>query len=726
MFYAGRHKKISRFVIVLTLSAALLIASSSPSQAQRRRAQRPVPAGSSNNVRTATTPYTLGGGDRIRIDILAVPEFSGDYSILADGTLFLPQIGSVSLQGLTLAQATQSIENRYRSVLKEPVIALRLLTPRPLNIWVSGEVNRPGSYTLSLKPGVGDNPGFNYPTLAQAIEAAKGITLAADISRVSIRRASTAGRAAIINVDLLSRLQNRAPSPEITLRDGDTIYIPTTSSLNPTQIRQLASSSLALSQDEPRTVAVLGEVSRPGSYAVLGSNTGVERRAGLPTLTRAIQLAGGVSPSADIRRIQIRRSTQTGRDINIDVNLWQYWQAGDLNQDVVLQDGDTIVIPATTTINLAEISQLALSNFATPLEQPRTVALVGEVTRPGSYVIIGGDTVVERRGGLPTITRAIQLAGGISPSADIRRIQIRRPTKTGPEQIININLWDFWHSGDLNQDTVLQEGDTIVIPATSTVNPAETSQLATASFAVPPDQPRTVAVLGEVSRPGAYVIIGGETGVERRGGLPTLTRAIQRAGGITANADVRNIQVRRTTRGGNEQIINVNLWKLLQAGDFSQDVVLQEGDTVFIPTAADINPAEVAQVASATFSPDTIQVSVVGEVRSPGSIKLPPNSTLNQALLAAGGFDSRRANRNSVELIRLNPTGTVSRRKVPIDFSEGIDEQKNPLLRNNDIIIIGRSRLARITDTLSPVVPGLEFINPTYNLFRIMEIIGIF
>jgi polysaccharide export outer membrane protein len=71
------------------------------------------------------------------------------------------------------------------------------------------------------------------------------------------------------------------------------------------------------------------------------------------------------------------------------------------------------------------------------------------------------------------VTRAIDLAGGIKPLADVRRVQLRRLTKSGTEQLIDINLWQLLQTGDVSQDAILQDGDTIVVPTATVVNPAE-------------------------------------------------------------------------------------------------------------------------------------------------------------------------------------------------------------------------------------------------------------
>jgi polysaccharide export outer membrane protein len=91
---------------------------------------------------------------------------------------------------------------------------------------------------------------------------------------------------------------------------------------------------------------------------------------------------------------------------------------------------------------------------------------------------------------------------------------------------------------------------------------------------------------------------------------------------------------------------------------------------------------------------------VVGEVIRPGAVNVAPDTTLNQAILAAGGFDQRRANKEIVELIRLNPNGTVSRRNIAINLEAGINEATNPILKRDDVIVVSRSGGARFGDSL--------------------------
>ncbi|HEY9669830.1 MAG TPA: SLBB domain-containing protein [Waterburya sp.] len=451
----------------------------------------PRPSGYSNLP--PATAYTLGAGDRVKVDVFDVPEYSGEFVVLVDGTLNLPVIGSVSVEGNSLQQASDTISRLYSRYVRRPLVTVSLLAPRPVTLAIAGEVNRPGTYTVNAGQGGG------------------------------------------------------------------------------------------------------GAGPQSGQF---------------PTVTQVITLAGGITQSAEVGQVKIRRRNSP---TTYTVNLWALLRNGDLSQDIPLRDGDTIFIPTVADVNKDDTRTLADASFAARQVQPINIAIVGEVSRPGPYEITGGGTAT----------------GG----------------------------------------------------ATAAVTGATTG----------------VAAANNTSA-----------------GPPTVTKAIQVAGGITSMADVRAITIRRPTRSGDTKIITVNLWEMLRTGDISQDVILQDRDTITIPTATAIDPAEAPVLAGASFSPNTIVVNVVGEVVRPGAIPVPPNTPLNQAILAAGGFNTR-AKKSKVDVIRLNPNGSVSKREVEVDLAQGINEQGNPTLRNNDVVVVRRSTVASIGDTLntvlSPITGFLGFLN---------------
>jgi polysaccharide export outer membrane protein len=242
--------------------------------------------------------------------------------------------------------------------------------------------------------------------------------------------------------------------------------------------------------------------------------------------------------------------------------------------------------------------------------------------------------------------------------------------------------------------------------------------LITVSLITP--RPLQVSVAGEVNRPGSYQVdFAGENGsdVEAERRWPTLTRVLQQAGGITQLADVRQVTVERVVGRNQVLTLHVDLWDLLNSGDLSQDPSLRDGDTIYIPTVSRVNAYEARQIATASFSPDVVRVNVVGEVNNPGMVEVPPNTPLNQALLAAGGFDPGRARTDMVELVRLNPDGSVSQREITVNFNQGINEDTNPILYPDDVIVVKPSGNAQISDSADGLLNTLGLFLPFLNLF---------
>lgn len=308
------------------------------------------------------------------------------------------------------------------------------------------------------------------------------------------------------------------------------------------------------------------------------------------------------------------------------------------------------------------------------------------------------------------VTEAYTLGSGDRIHLDFFNI----PEYTGEVQILADGTLNLPLVGSLSvQGMTLQEASTTIVTAYDQLlrNP-----IVTVSLVRP--RPLRVSIAGEVNRPGSYAIpLTAEVGGTSELQWPTVTQVIQTAGGITQQADISNIRIQRAQRSGSPQDITVNLWDLLQQADLSQDVRLRDGDNIMIATATSLQPAEATRLSSASFSPDTIQVSIVGEVVTPGTVEVPPNTPLNQALMAAGGFDKSRARTSRVDLIRINPDGSATQRTVEIDFAQGINETTNPALRNNDVIVVGRSGTASFSDTVDGVLETLGRIFPIFTLF---------
>jgi len=165
----------------------------------------------------------------VHVLIFNVPEYNGEYMLLSDGTVNMPMVGTIRLQGMTISQASEEIASAMGQFLRRPIITISLLRVRPLKIAIAGEVNWPGSYSVDLNR----NQSVNIPTVTGAIELAGGITQSADIRRIQVRRTrpytgevqSSLKSAEIITLDLWQLLQRADLSQDIILRDGDSILI---------------------------------------------------------------------------------------------------------------------------------------------------------------------------------------------------------------------------------------------------------------------------------------------------------------------------------------------------------------------------------------------------------------------------------------------------------------------------------------------------------------------
>jgi polysaccharide export outer membrane protein len=445
----------------------------------------------------------------------------------------------------------------------------------------------------------------------------------------------------------------------------------------------------------------------------------------------AAEVASPVSSSSKAGTISSDTDYTLGAGDRIQVSIYKI---EDLSGEyLVLTDG-TIGFPLIGTLKVSGLTLKQLSEqlkvkytayikrpvISAVLLSPRplTIAVAGEIDTPGAYTISPAQG--EKA---PTLTDIIQKAGGVTASADISQVVVRRTLKNNSYEI-NLNLWKLLQKGDQSQNITLRDGDSIIIPPKQQISATEVRQLSETNFGIRADQEINIAIVGEVQRPGSYKVSPDRpsgTNDETVKELPRLSRAIQVAGGIKPLADVRNIAVYRQNRQGETQTFNIDLWKLLQEGNLEEDLILQSGDRIVVPTATAIAPQESEALAAASFSPARIRVNIVGEVNNPGSVEVPPNTPLNQAILAAGGFNTRRAHQESVHLIRLNPDGTVSKREVAIDFGKGINDATNPTLRNNDVVVVDRNALSATTDSLSTFFSPLGSLTGLFGLSNLFD-----
>ncbi|WP_254979257.1 polysaccharide biosynthesis/export family protein [Cyanobium sp. ATX 6A2] len=251
-------------------------------------------------------------------------------------------------------------------------------------------------------------------------------------------------------------------------------------------------------------------------------------------------------------------------------------------------------------------------------------------------------------------------------------------------------------------------------------------------------RPVRVTLLGEVQKPGFYTLTqGGQAatlaaaGPAASGttiataGWPTLVDAVQRAGGITAVADLADVVLTRPSPvpgGGRSVEYRFDYQQLLMNNRRTVNPLLYDGDMVRVARAEVPKPSDVLiRTAASNFAPDTIGVTVVGEVRVPGLKQVRSNSPLAAAVIAAGDVDPSRANAREIRLIRVQPTGEVEVRTIAFDPSAALDSPANPSLHNGDMVVVPRNGWTRFNDFLLQAVTPFGPVLNAASLYRIFD-----
>ncbi|MEA5400720.1 SLBB domain-containing protein [Synechococcus sp. BA-124 BA4] len=250
-------------------------------------------------------------------------------------------------------------------------------------------------------------------------------------------------------------------------------------------------------------------------------------------------------------------------------------------------------------------------------------------------------------------------------------------------------------------------------------------------------RPMRITVTGEVQRPGLYSLdrsgnyqldnagdVAGSAGSTtiQSSGWPTMVEAIQKAGGITARGDLRAVILRRQFGPGSQRELRVNFWEALRDGRQIENPILFDGDVVMVTPADDLSYPDLIKIGASTFAPDTIGVNVVGEVMRPGVVKIRANSHLSNAVLSAGGFVKERASVSNVQLLRLEPNGTITQKQVRFNPSDPLGSDNNPALQDGDVIVVNRNRRSAFNDAVRAT---LEPVGPVINAASLLRLLGV-
>ena len=239
-------------------------------------------------------------------------------------------------------------------------------------------------------------------------------------------------------------------------------------------------------------------------------------------------------------------------------------------------------------------------------------------------------------------------------------------------------------------------------------------------------RPIRINVNGEVQRPGIYSLNtkrmdtvsnsdGGEAIKNYNEGWPTVVDAIQKAGGLTTEANLRKIKLRRLNKeDGNIDEIVINFWESLFEGKLIDNYVIFDGDSIYIENSQILNQEEKTFISSTNLAPSTISVKVIGEVKNPGRTSVRSNSPIMEGVLNAGGF-TNRSNRKKITLLRLNNNGNIQKKTFLNDNSG----KENIFLKDRDVIFVDDSALSKTSNNLKNIVEPIKPIIDAATLYKI-------
>ena len=188
--------------LVLVLVAAMLVMGCGPR-----------PDNSLVHLPPPVQSTTVGPGDVFSLEIVGEKDLPVEYQVASDGTVALPYLDRVAVEGLEPQEIQVLIKQRLveGEIFQNPSVIVRVTEYNSKRITVLGQVQKPGSFPLE--------PGM---TLVQAISLAGGLNSIANRDKVKLTRKTNDGSLTVV---LSFQAITDGRSPDIPLQAGDSIYV---------------------------------------------------------------------------------------------------------------------------------------------------------------------------------------------------------------------------------------------------------------------------------------------------------------------------------------------------------------------------------------------------------------------------------------------------------------------------------------------------------------------
>ena len=601
--------------------------------------------------------YVLGPGDNVKVDIYGASQASNVYTISPDGDITISGYGPVNVSGLTVSQAQARLRSTLGSRYSSSSIKMGLGQTRTITINVMGEVQAPGTYTLSA-----------FASVFHALYMAGGVSEIGTLRNIKVYRN---GRL-VSSVDVYDYILNGKLTGNIRLADNDVIVVGPydcmvevtgnvkrpmyyemkktesvssalkyaggftsdayTKSLRVTRkngnkmtvfnVGEFDMTSFKVSDGDivsaetiitryENMVEIKGAVFRPGMYQLGGDITTVG------TLLKACE---GVTEEAFTNRAVMHRmnTDRTLKVISVDV---KGILAG-TTPDISLQNEDVLFIPTKSE-----------------MQNDRTLTIHGEVMYPGEYHYADNETLED----------FILQAGGLKETASTVKVDVSRriyDSKAISTDSIIAKTYSF----------ALKEGFVIDGEPGFILEPYDQVYVRRSPGY---EEQQNVFVEGEVNFPGTYALSKRQTrlsDVIKAAGNPNHMAYIKGARlerHITDEERMRMQEVIKMTKmqGGQGDSIDVNkidfgdryyvgiqLDKAIENPGSDYDMILRDGDRIIVPQYI-----------------NTVKIS--GDVLYPNTVLYKKGEKAKYYVDQAGGFGSN-AKKSHTYIVHMN--GTVN------------------------------------------------------------------
>ena len=605
--------------------------------------------------------YKLGPGDEIIVDIWGAAQSSAKDVISPDGYINIENLGLVYVNGMTVKEADAYIKEQFSQIhagisgdSPNANIKLTLGQIRTIQVRVMGEVENPGTYSLSA-----------FASVFHALYQAGGVNEIGTLRAIKVFR----GNSKIVTLDVYDYLLNGKTGDDVRLEDGDVITVDTYNCLvnvegkvkrpmyyemKPTEtVADLLRYSggftrdayrgdvriermgvrerqiFTLDDNEQKNFAVRdGDVMSVDSirdtYENLVEAKGAFFRPGkfqcggeISTVKQLIEKAGGLRPEAFTNRALLNRRLpdMTMENLSIDIKGIMAGTA----KDVELRPNDVLYVQTLEDV-----------------EEVKMLMIYGEVAFPGKYRFAENTTVED----------LILLAGGLNDKASTVKVEVARRTRDSEATVSGDTLAEIFTfaidkglvvSGD--SEFVLKPYDAVYVRR----SPRYYEQ-------------QNVIVSGEVEFAGTYVL-------DRKG--IRLSDIIKNAGGLTNKAYVKGARLERkmtaeqrarmldalkTVQKQMDSLdvseidikpvmqVGIELDKAIQNPGSDADIVLEDGDRLIVPQI-------------------TNTVKVDGNVMFPNAVAYKEGAKLKHYIEQAGGY-GMNAKKSKAIVVYMN--GTVA------------------------------------------------------------------